>query len=145
MFNQYIKNQTTNPRMSHSRSHSTNSNHIEAPTKRKSFQISQPIHQTNINEPQTSPLSLNSSPPTKKARHSHSNNRNTQQSNHINRSNEEHNSLKTTYRPTHIYSSMLPLESEEEIMSSYKRPEHRINFSCIGYNSLIEYCQTFKL
>jgi len=51
------------------------------------------------------------------------------------------------YHPTHLYSSMLPIESEEEMMRSHRRESatNLINFSCIDYDSLVDYCKTFGL
>ena len=51
------------------------------------------------------------------------------------------------YHPTHLYSSMLPIESEEEMLRSHRRETatNLINFSCIDYDSLVDYCNTFGL
>merc|ERR1712228_396745 len=48
------------------------------------------------------------------------------------------------YRPTHIFSQLLPLQSTQEMLTEYDGRK-LINFSCIGYESLVQYCKMFKL
>jgi len=51
------------------------------------------------------------------------------------------------YHPTHLYSSSVPLRAEEEMLESHRHESatNLINFSCIDYDSLVEYCKTFGL
>eukprot|EP00484_Ammonia_sp_Unknown_P029876 CAMPEP_0197048638 /NCGR_PEP_ID=MMETSP1384-20130603/23947_1 /TAXON_ID=29189 /ORGANISM="Ammonia sp." /LENGTH=334 /DNA_ID=CAMNT_0042480797 /DNA_START=82 /DNA_END=1086 /DNA_ORIENTATION=+ len=52
----------------------------------------------------------------------------------------------SNYRPNAIYSSMIPIQSEAEIIKAHKdQLSNVINFSCINYASLMEYCKYFKL
>eukprot|EP00483_Globobulimina_turgida_P007483 UN07497 len=135
------------------------------PLKRKNqLRISQPIHhQQNINTNTNGNTNNNSnssdrfySPQRKKPRHS------SPRSSLINsnkipkkkqpekqekpKKKEKHDKQNkdSLSRPTHIYSSILPLESEQEMLLSLKE-ETVINFSCISYDSLVQYCKMFKL
>eukprot|EP01084_Bolivina_argentea_P039535 73056_1 len=110
------------------------------PTKRKNqLRISQPIHhQQNINPNYTNDDSLHV-PQRKKPRLSSPSNSNkhpphaihsVDSSNNHNHSNTN-NRMKANRKPTHVYSAHLPIETQQDLLASY-RHETVINFSCIG-------------
>jgi len=51
-----------------------------------------------------------------------------------------------SYRPSAIYSSMTSIQSEEDFVKLHRDPSGDImNFSCLSYATLMEYCKHFKL